>query len=142
MEDFDYLGEGEVYLDGACQSLRPRPVIDALGRVPVPQTSMTFDKTEMFRDILVYAFCVEPSLREYVRKIRQELDARGIVFDRKPFRPHVTLVRRTVFSDGKPDTSALEALPDTLDIPVRRVCLMRTDFVNGRPQYTCMRSFS
>ncbi len=30
MEDFDYLGEGEVYLDSACQSLRPRPVIEAL----------------------------------------------------------------------------------------------------------------
>lgn len=28
MNDFDYLGEGEVYLDAACQSLRPRPVID------------------------------------------------------------------------------------------------------------------
>ena len=32
MEDFDYLGEGEVYLDAACQSLRPRPVIDALNK--------------------------------------------------------------------------------------------------------------
>lgn len=32
MEDFDYLGEGEVYLDGACQSLRPRPVIEAMNR--------------------------------------------------------------------------------------------------------------
>ena len=30
MEDFDYLSAGEVYLDGACQSLRPRPVIDAI----------------------------------------------------------------------------------------------------------------
>ena len=30
MDDFDYLGDGEVYLDGACQSLRPRPVIDAV----------------------------------------------------------------------------------------------------------------
>ena len=30
MNDFDYLGEGEVYLDAACQSLRPRPVINAL----------------------------------------------------------------------------------------------------------------
>lgn len=30
MDSFDYLGEGEVYLDAACQSLRPRPVIDAL----------------------------------------------------------------------------------------------------------------
>ncbi len=30
MKDFDYLGEGEVYFDCACQSLRPRPVIDAI----------------------------------------------------------------------------------------------------------------
>ena len=30
MNDFDYLKEGEVYLDAACQSLRPRPVINAL----------------------------------------------------------------------------------------------------------------
>lgn len=27
---FDYLGAGDVYLDSACQTLRPRPVIDAL----------------------------------------------------------------------------------------------------------------
>ena len=32
MKDFDYLGEGEVYLDAACQSLRPRPVIDAINK--------------------------------------------------------------------------------------------------------------
>ena len=30
MKEFDYLGKGEVYLDGACQSLRPRCVIDAI----------------------------------------------------------------------------------------------------------------
>lgn len=30
MKDFDYLGEKSVYLDAACQSLRPRAVINAL----------------------------------------------------------------------------------------------------------------
>lgn len=30
MNDFDYLKDGDVYLDCACQSLRPRPVINAL----------------------------------------------------------------------------------------------------------------
>ena len=30
MNAFDYLGGGEVYLDAACQSLRPTPVIEAL----------------------------------------------------------------------------------------------------------------
>ena len=32
MQDFDYLAANDVYLDSACQSLRPRPVIDALNR--------------------------------------------------------------------------------------------------------------
>ena len=32
MDDFDYLKDGDVYFDAACQSLRPRPVIDALNR--------------------------------------------------------------------------------------------------------------
>lgn len=32
MDDFDYLKDGNVYFDAACQSLRPRPVIDALNR--------------------------------------------------------------------------------------------------------------
>lgn len=30
MKDFDYLGEKTVYLDAACQSLRPRPVVEVL----------------------------------------------------------------------------------------------------------------
>ena len=30
MNDFSYLSEGEVYLDSACQSLRPTPVINAI----------------------------------------------------------------------------------------------------------------
>ncbi len=30
MNDFDYLGREDVYLDSACQSLRPQPVINAL----------------------------------------------------------------------------------------------------------------
>ena len=32
MNDFDYLEEGKVYLDSACQSLRPQPVIEALNK--------------------------------------------------------------------------------------------------------------
>lgn len=32
MKDFDYLGEKSVYLDAACQSLRPKPVVDAMNR--------------------------------------------------------------------------------------------------------------
>ncbi|MBR3254292.1 aminotransferase class V-fold PLP-dependent enzyme [Candidatus Saccharibacteria bacterium] len=39
MNDFGYLGEGEVYLDAACQSLRPQPVIDALNNYYINHNS-------------------------------------------------------------------------------------------------------
>ncbi len=32
MKDFEYLGEKSVYLDAACQSLRPEPVVEAMTR--------------------------------------------------------------------------------------------------------------
>ncbi len=39
MQDFDYLKDGDVYFDAACQSLRPRPVIDALNRYYIEHNS-------------------------------------------------------------------------------------------------------
>ena len=89
----------------------PRPVIAALERITLPQSTMTFEKTEMFRDILVCTF-----------------------------RPHVTLVRRAFFPDGRAERAPLDADIHALEIPVRRVCLMRTDFIDGRPKYSCMKT--
>lgn len=113
----------------------PRPVIEAIRRVPLPQSAMAFEKTELFRDILVCSLRVEPALRQYVQALRRELENAGVDFDRKPFRPHVTLVRRASFSGDKPDASAAPALRD-LTVTSRRVCLMRTDFIDRRPKYT------
>ena len=64
MNDFDYLSEGEVYLDGACQSLRPRPVIDAINsyytehnscgeRVKYKWGVKTDEKVEETRDLVL-----------------------------------------------------------------------------------------
>ena len=39
MDDFDYLEKGKVYLDSACQSLRPQPVIDALNKYYIEHNS-------------------------------------------------------------------------------------------------------
>ena len=39
MKEFDYLGEGDVYLDSACQSLRPRSVIEAIDNYYVEHNS-------------------------------------------------------------------------------------------------------
>lgn len=118
----------------------PRPVIAALERITLPQSTMTFEKTEMFRDILVCTFRVDASLRQYVQSLREELESSGITFDRKPFRPHVTLVRRASFPDGCAELASLDTDLHALEIPVRRVCLMRTDFIDGRPKYSCMKT--
>lgn len=113
----------------------PRPVIAAIERVPLPQSEMTFGKTELFRDILVCSFRVGQEMLEYVQTLRKELENSGVEFDRKPFRPHVTLVRRAEFSADRPDVSGSL---QSLRIPVKRVCLMRTDFIDRRPKYTPM----
>lgn len=61
MKEFDYLGAKDVYLDAACQSLRPRPVIDAINeyytehnscgeRVKYKWGVVTDDKVEATRE--------------------------------------------------------------------------------------------
>lgn len=61
MKDFDFLSNGEVYLDSACQSLRPKPVIEALEkyytehnscgeRVKYKWGKITDEKVESTRD--------------------------------------------------------------------------------------------
>ena len=74
MNDFDYLKGGEVYLDAACQSLRPRPVLNALNeyyekfnscgeRVKYPWGIETDKRVEACREkILKY---LKLSKREY-----------------------------------------------------------------------------
>ena len=64
MKDFDYLEAGEVYLDSACQSLRPRVVIDALNKYYTEHNSCgervkykwgveTDEKVEETRDLVL-----------------------------------------------------------------------------------------
>lgn len=43
-----------------------------------------------------------PQLDALVRQLRRALAERGIPFDRKSFRPHITLLRRSVFPKREP----------------------------------------
>lgn len=71
MEDFDYLSKKEVYLDAACQSLRPRPVLNALNkyyenfnscgeRVKYKWGRVTDEKVEETRGLLLKYLKVSP----------------------------------------------------------------------------------
>lgn len=64
MREFDYLGEGDVYLDSACQSLRPRSVIEAIDNYYIEHNScgervkykwgiVTDEKVEETRELIL-----------------------------------------------------------------------------------------
>lgn len=64
MREFDYLGEGDVYFDSACQSLRPRSVIEAIDNYYVEHNScgervkykwgiVTDEKVEETRELIL-----------------------------------------------------------------------------------------
>lgn len=49
----------------------------------------------------------DPALLDLVQSVRSGLDATGITYDTKPFKPHITLARRTRLPRG----TSLPALP-------------------------------
>lgn len=96
-EDFDYLLDGDVYVDTACQSLRPKPVIDALNeyytkfnscgeRVKYPWGEKTEQKVEETRKKILKFLKLKP--KDYfvsftlnttygINLILNQIDARG-----------------------------------------------------------------
>ena len=81
-------------LDAACADRPPAPLVpDGLG---------TFGKS---RDATLWlGLARATSLMDLAERVREELDARQIPYDRKAFRPHITLARRArIGRDALPD---------------------------------------
>lgn len=115
----------------------PRPVVSVLQSVPLPRLDLSFRRPAMFRDILVAELTHSATLDQYAKALRHTLDDAGIDYDRKPFRPHVTLIRRA----DVPDQSELPALFADLcrlSVTCEHAQLMRTTFIDGRANYTCL----
>ncbi len=74
----------------------------------------------------------EPALRKYVKQLRKALEGRGISFDRKKFKEHITIVRRAQAS-GSIIVPEIHA-----GMTVRRISLMKSARINGRMVYTEM----
>lgn len=101
----------------------PEDISWCLPEVTEPFT-LTLDHLGVFPKAKVLWAGIEPSeeLARLAQAARDNLDAAGIPYDPKPFNPHITIVRKPVFSGG--------ALPE-IELPkaaltVRGACLYQS----------------
>ena len=114
----------------------PAPVTEAMKRVPVPKTALRFDRLTLFGDALVALLKQNDALEQYARALRDSLDEAGIGYDRKAFRPHITLCRKAAFPHPDFRLYPFERELRGLRLPVKEVRLMSSDLSGESPKYT------
>jgi len=112
----------------------PAPAMKALQSVPVPELRLTSGPLGNFGELLWIGLRKNSALEEYVAGVRRALDAYGVEYDRKKFRPHITLVRRADW----PYQMLVEELAEVrrVRMTVDRVCLMKSERLDGKLTYT------
>ena len=112
----------------------PAPAMKALESVPVPELRLTSGPLGNFGELLWIGLRKNSALEEYVAEVRHALDNAGVEYDRKKFRPHITLVRRADW----PYQVLVEELAEVhrVRMTVDRVCLMKSERIDGKLTYT------
>lgn len=112
----------------------PAPAMKALQSVPVPELRLTSGPLGNFGELLWIGLRKNSALEEYVAEVRHALDNAGVEYDRKKFRPHITLVRRADW----PYQMLVEELAEVrrVRMTVDRVCLMKSERLDGKLTYT------
>lgn len=96
-----------------------------------PPRSLRFEKLGSFAGGIWWAGpCRSPELERLHGRLDSALRRQGFTLEKRPFAPHVTLVRRAVPADVRPEPYA----PFTAR--VRSVSLMRSQLGGGAPAYT------
>ena len=106
-------------------------VMEILSSVYFTPFDLSLDRFGSFGETWWAGISDCPALNAVVRRIRRALADAGIPFDRKPFRPHITLVRKARAQRGLPELEALNAF-----MHVNSFCLMRSDRGKNGMVYT------
>jgi len=118
---------------GECDGARASAVLAAIKSAEFDRFTMVVDRVGCDRHHgrelwwAGVADCRE--LMQLQRNLAGELLARDCDFDRKQFRPHITLAREV-------ETTALPWVVDEFSWPVTRVDLMKSERLGGRLTYT------
>lgn len=109
---------------------RVRDIANVLHSLSLPEMQIAFDRIGHFGNLYWIGVKEDLQLNQYVASLRQALDDRDIPYDRKPFKPHITLIRKARF-ESQPKAAVPSCVMD-----VTKVSLMRSDRVGGRTVYT------
>lgn len=107
------------------------PTLAALaGRLPLPDFELELALLERWSDLLVLLPGQAPAaLLEFQASLLEHLQAAGVTYEQRPYRPHLTLVRRLA-------ATHLPPLAPQVAWPVREWGLYRS--VEQQPRYQCL----
>ena len=101
----------------------PDEVLDVMETLPFRPFSIRFDGFQHFRDMYFLRIAESEELSSYVRRLRHSMADAGIPFDRKNFKPHITMFRKVSFRE---DGIIIPPEVPDMSIEVRSVSLMRS----------------
>ena len=107
----------------------PGVVLEAIGRAKLRPFEIALSGTGSFKSLWWAGIDGGMALQSFARRLRRELDAAGIPYDRKKFSPHITLIRKPECCGTDTAQDILAALTDTKEIRMTadHVSLMRSD---------------
>lgn len=108
----------------------PSAVIAAMKDLSFPPIPLTLHGAGRFGDLYWVGLAHSNALLETVRTLRRTLDARGIRYDHKKFKPHITVLRRAVSAEPV----RIKVMPASMTAD--RICLMSSSVVGGKRTYT------
>jgi len=107
----------------------PAAVKKALEGIVIKPFKLSLSDMGTFGDLLWVGMKGNQGLSSAVKAVREALDASGIDYDRKKFKPHITIIRKA--------SGNWKQVPATKsDMMVQRISLMKTTFKDGKPVYT------
>lgn len=99
----------------------PDEILDVMEDVTFDAFDIEIDGVGMFGDLFWVGLSKSDELNNYVKRLRNALADNGIPFDKKGFKPHITLVRKPVHKDGE---KIPVYLPPRGKMTVTRISLM------------------
>lgn len=112
----------------------PGAVKEALKNVYFKPFKLVLSDMGTFGDLLWVGMKGNQGLSAVAKSVRDALDTSGITYDRKEFKPHITLIRKS--SGNWKQVAAPRG-----QMMVNKISLMRTTFRDGKPFYAEVASF-